>query len=254
MALLSIQDLRVVFPAQPQPVVAVDGVSLEVAKGETLGLVGESGSGKTTTGRCVIRLAQPISGEIHFDGQRIDTLSERAFYPYRKRIQLVFQDPRGSLHPRLTIAQILAEPFRLHFPELRNKEHRTRSAALLERVGLPVSFLDRLPHELSGGQRQRIGIARALAVEPELLILDEPVSALDVSVQAQILNLLQDLQRETGMAYLFIAHDLGVVEHLSDRIAVMQQGQIVEAGPASQIANDPQHPYTQTLWAAVPQL
>ena len=253
-SLLSIRDLRVVFPARPQAVVAVDGVSLEVAKGAAVGLVGESGSGKTTTGRCVIRLARPTSGEIYFDGERVDALSERAFFPFRRRVQMVFQDPRGSLHPRLTVGAIMAEPLRLHFPALKRTQRRERAARLLDQVGLSPAYLERQPHQLSGGQRQRVGIARALAVEPELLILDEPVSALDVSVQAQVLNLLRDLRTQTGVAMLFISHDLAVVEHGCDHVAVMERGRIVEAGTAAQIAADPTHPYTRQLWAAAPQL
>jgi peptide/nickel transport system ATP-binding protein/oligopeptide transport system ATP-binding protein len=219
-----------------------------------VGLVGESGCGKTTTGRAIIRLAPITAGTVRIDGRPVAHLSSRDFFPYRRRMQMVFQDPYGSLNPRMTIAQILQEPLGVHFPKWDKARRKARTKELLEKVGLSANHLERYPHEFSGGQRQRIGIARALAVEPELLICDEPVSALDVSVQAQIVNLLQDLQKELGLAYLFIAHDLAVVEHISDTVLVMTQGKVVERGPARQITESPAHPYTRQLLDAVPQL
>lgn len=230
---------------------AVDDISLEIKKGETLGLVGESGSGKTTTGRAIIRLAPITSGEIIFGGANLPGLSAGAFMPYRKRIQMIFQDPFNSLNPRMNIRQIISEPLDIHF-KLSSQEKLKRIEYLLERVGLSKDAVKRYPHEFSGGQRQRIGIARALAVEPEFIICDEPVSALDVSVQAQIINLLEDLKTDLKLTLLFIAHDLAVVEHISDRIAVMTNGKIVETGNAEEVCANPQHEYTKKLIAAVP--
>ena len=232
---------------------AVDDVAFHVNPGETLGLVGESGSGKTTIGRALVRLA-PIApgGSVRFDGTELATLGDRAFRPWRKRMQMIFQDPYHSLNPRLLISEILAEPLRIHFPAMKATERRDRCAALLQDVGLAPVHLDRHPHEFSGGQRQRIGIARALAVEPELIICDECVSALDVSVQAQIVNLLQDLQERHGLAYIFIAHDLAIVEHISDRIAVLDRGRIVEQGPAVDLCANPNHECTRRLIEAIP--
>lgn len=257
--LLEVKGLRVHFPVRSglfgrvQGVIkAVDGVSFQIFKGETLGLVGESGSGKTTIGRAIVRLNEPTSGSVRFLGNELLHLSRRQMLPYRKKIQMIFQDPYNSLNPRLTIASILSEPLEIHFPGMGMKERRKRATQLLEMVGLQGRQMDRYPHEFSGGQRQRIGIARALAVEPELIICDEPVSALDVSVQAQIVNLLQDLQEELGLSYLFIAHDLAVVEHISSRVLVMHHGRIVEQASAETIYNHPQHAYTQKLLAAVP--
>ena len=231
---------------------AVDDVSFEIPRGKTVGLVGESGSGKTTIGRALVRLAPVFSGDLLYDGVRLNALSDRAFFPYRKRLQMIFQDPYNSLNPRMTVEDILEEPLRIHFPKMQRAARRDRAAALLEQVGLPKDFAQRYPHEFSGGQRQRIGIARALAVEPECIVCDEPVSALDVSVQAQIVNLLRDLQQRLGLAYLFIAHDLAVVEHISDTILVMTGGKIVERGEARAVCAHPKHPYTQALLAAVP--
>jgi peptide/nickel transport system ATP-binding protein/oligopeptide transport system ATP-binding protein len=233
---------------------AVDGVSFSVAQGTTVGLVGESGSGKTTIGRAIARLVRITSGTIHYQGNQISGLTRNEFMPYRRRLATIFQDPFNSLNPRMTIAEILSEPLQIHFPELSTRDQRARCANLLERVGLTAEQLDRYPHEFSGGQRQRIGIARALAAEPEFIICDEPVSALDVSVQAQIVNLLQDLQEELGLTYLFIAHDLAVVEHISDYVLVMTEGRIVEQASADQIYQSPQHDYTRKLLAAVPTL
>ncbi len=259
--LLEVRELCVHFPIRSgllssvQSVVkAVDGVSFEIAPGETLGLVGESGSGKTTVGRALIRLAPITSGDIFWKSDDITRLPESQFRSLRKEIQMIFQDPFGSLNPRLTIGSIVGEALEIHFPELNLKERKARVAELLNQVGLLPEHTRRYPHEFSGGQRQRIGIARALAVHPQLIICDEPVSALDVSVQAQIINLLQDLQEQMGLSYLFIGHDLGVVQHMSDRIMVMNEGKIVEAGDCKSIYQSPQHPYTQKLLAAVPTL
>ena len=260
-ALLQVENLKVYFPIlggvfrhQVGEVKAVDDVSFEVRRGQTVGLVGESGSGKTTLGRAIIRLVEPTAGVIRYDGAEISRLSARGFWPYRKKIQIIFQDPYNSLNPRLSVAEIVGEALEIHFPQMTRGERRDRVAELLKQVGLLPDYLDRYPHEFSGGQRQRIGIARALAVKPEFIVCDEPVSALDVSVQAQIVNLLQDLQEELGLTYLFIAHDLAVVEHISDYVLVMTQGKIVEAASAEAIYADPQHDYTRKLLAAVPRL
>ena len=231
---------------------AVDGVTFHVNAGQTVGLVGESGSGKTTVGRTILKLAKATSGSVRFDGREILSLPERDFRPLRREMQMVFQDPYGSLNPRFTIGAIVAEALEIHFPEMSRSDRSDRVADLLQLVGLDPDMMRRYPHEFSGGQRQRIGIARALAVKPRFIVCDEPVSALDVSVQAQIVNLLQDLQEQLGIAYLFIAHDLAVVEHISDHVLVMNRGKIVESASAEAIYNDPQSDYTKTLLSAVP--
>jgi oligopeptide transport system ATP-binding protein len=230
---------------------AVDGVSFSVERGETLGLVGESGSGKSTACRAVLQLIKPTSGSVKFEGQEIAGLGRRKMRPLRREMQMIFQDPYASLNPRKRIGQIVGDPLRRQ-GVAKGSELRKRVQELLERVGLSSEHYNRFPHEFSGGQRQRIGIARALALKPKLVICDEPVSALDVSIQAQIVNLLDDLQDELGLAYLFVAHDIGVVRHISDRIAVMHDGKIVEQGTADQVCEQPKDGYTKKLLAAVP--
>jgi len=261
MALLEVQSLKTWFPVHSgllrrhvDDVKAVDDVSFAVEAGTTVGLVGESGSGKTTIGRTILKLTPAAGGKILFEGRDILPMSEAEFRPLRREMQMIFQDPFGSLNPRMSIFAIISEALEIHFPALGRGDRRERVAELLKLVGLAPEMMNRYPHEFSGGQRQRIGIARALAVKPKFIVCDEPVSALDVSVQAQIVNLLQDLQEELGLTYLFIAHDLAVVEHISDHVLVMHHGKIVESAPAEAIYENPQHEYTKKLLAAVPKI
>ena len=257
--LLTVSDLKVHFPIRRGllfdrtvgHVKAVDGVGFEIEEGQTLGLVGESGSGKSTTAYAVLQLLRPTAGSVRFDGRELTGLRRETLRQMRRQMQIVFQDPHASLNPRMTVGRIVAEPLQAHGIGTR-RSRRASVARLLELVGFDPSYTNRYPHEFSGGQRQRIGIARALALNPKLIVCDEPVSALDVSIQAQILNLLKDLQRDLGLTYLFIAHDLAVVRAMSDTIAVMHDGRLVEQGPAEQVYTRPQTDYTRALLAAVP--
>jgi len=259
MPLLEVDNVQVHFPVKQtalgrfhKSVKAVDGVSLTVEEGEAVGLVGESGCGKTTLGRAILRLLDPTGGHLRFAGEDITRMKPRELRSRRRQFQMIFQDPFSSLDPRLTVGESIGEALDIHRLTPERSARRERLGQLLESVGLRAEHADRYPHEFSGGQRQRVGIARALAVEPRLIVCDEPVSALDVSVQAQVINLLQDLQRERRLALLFISHDLAVVEHLCSRIAVMYLGRIVEFGPARDLCKTPKHPYTQALLSAVP--
>lgn len=249
--LLDVDQLKMHFPTRQGMLRAVDGVSLQIYAGETLGLVGESGCGKSTLARALMRLYRPTGGSVHLNGTDITTLSDAALRPYRKQMQMIFQDPVAALNGRMTVGELIAEPLEIMgigTPESR----RFRVAELLVQVGLGADAANRYPHAFSGGQRQRIGIARAIAPGPDLVICDEPISALDVSIQAQIVNMLSDLRRDTGLAYLFITHDLSMLRHIADRIGVMYLGKLVEIAPSDALHTAPKHPYTQLLWSAIP--
>jgi oligopeptide transport system ATP-binding protein len=258
--LLEVRGLQMHFPITEGMVVsrkvgevrAVDGVDFSIARGETLGLVGESGCGKTTTGRCILRLEKPTQGQILYDGKDISRLAQKDLVGLRRRMQVIFQDPYSSLNPRMKVGDIIAEPIRVHGLEPDPRRRRDKVRDLLSVCGLDPKFVDRYPHEMSGGQRQRVGIARALAMDPEFIVCDEAVSALDVSIQAQIINLLEDLRDKFNLTYLFIAHDLSVVRHLCHRVAVMYLGRVVELAECDELFDNPLHPYTQALLAAVP--
>ena len=259
--ILEVNDLKKHFPInagfiiqrQVGAVKAVDGISFNVMRGETLGLVGESGCGKSTTGRTILQLYKPTAGSVRYEGQELTTLPNSQMRLIRREMQIIFQDPFASLNPRMTVGSIVSEPLVIHKLYPNKAERQEYVEGLLERVGLNPYFINRYPHEFSGGQRQRIGIARALALQPSFIVADEPISALDVSIQAQVVNLMEDLQQEFGLTYLFIAHDLSMVRHICDRVAVMYLGKIVEMGPTKEVYDNPLHPYTQALLSAVPE-
>jgi len=259
-AILKVRDLKMHFPItkgiviqrQVGSIKAVDGLNFDLYRGETLGLVGESGCGKSTTGRAILQLYKPTDGSVLFEGQELTTIGSGDLRRMRRRMQMIFQDPYASLNPRMTVGSIVGEPLEVHNIGANRKERQERVQELLKIVGLNPYFINRYPHEFSGGQRQRIGVARALAVNPSFIVCDEPISALDVSIQAQVINLLEDLQQNLGLTYLFIAHDLSVVRHISDRIAVMYLGKIVELADRDELYANPMHPYTQALLSAVP--
>ena len=258
--LLEVRNLKKYFPVTEGILIqkavghvkAVDDVTFEIKKGETLGLVGESGCGKTTTGRCILQLERPTAGEIVFEGVNLEKLGSKELSPLRQKVQVIFQDPYSSLNPRMKVGDILGEPMRVHGVYLDTGKRNKRIAELLNYCGLPSKFADRYPHEMSGGQRQRVGIARALCLNPDFIICDEAVSALDVSIQAQVINLLEDLREEFDLTYLFIAHDLSVVHHLCNRVAVMYLGKLVELAESDELFDNPMHPYTRALLSAVP--
>lgn len=251
--LIEVKNLRQYFGTKNRPIKAVDDISFFIYKGETLGLVGESGSGKSTTGRSIIKLYNPTGGEIYYDGKLIsDKMSKKDALNLTKDIQMIFQDPYASLNPRMTVKDILSEPMQIHGLYKNKEERLSKLEDLITSVGLESEHLNRYPHEFSGGQRQRIGIARVLALDPKFIIADEPISALDVSIQAQVVNLLKELQRDRGLTYLFIAHDLSMVKYISDRIAIMHKGQLVEMGDAEEIYANPMHDYTKSLLSAIP--
>ena len=250
--LLKVKDLKKNFKVKKGLLSAVDGISFSIEKGKTLGLVGESGCGKSTTGRLILRLLEPTGGEIWFNGDDINRLKEKELHEKRREMQIIFQDPFSSLNPRKTVYDLISEPLRWFSVYKKRAEEQMHIERLMETVGLAQRFINTYPHELDGGRRQRIGIARALALKPQLIVCDEPVSALDVSIQAQILNLLEDLQKEMGLTYLFITHDLAVVNHFSDDIAVMYLGKIVEQAPSAELFQNPLHPYTRALLSAIP--
>jgi len=254
--LINVENLKKYFPTSDKNKVvkAVDDISFQIFKGETLGVVGESGCGKSTTGRLVLQLLEPTEGKVQYDGKELTTMSRKQLRPLRKEMQIIFQDPYASLDPRKTVMQILAEPFQIHNPEMSREEIYDKVAELVKHVGLRPEHIYRYPHEFSGGQRQRVGIARAIALNPEFVVCDEPVSALDVSIQAQVINLMADLKKQFNLTYMFISHDLRIIKHFCDRVMVMYLGNIVEIGTKDAIYNKRRHPYTKALLSAIPNI